>query len=375
MKKLFSLPLSLVLFAVGCGEEKKSDTASLTEPLVVKLTGDDGTMSISELSERSLNIRKLDWRMGDAGFGIPYPTKDSLLGYTGKVFELDEDGKLKQEKSYSMGIENGLMTSWHPNGEKKFEITFRNGMRIKGSPKYWNIKGESVDSLEKAIGGINLKQTINRDGIRYLKGENAPYTGKLYLFREDENMFKGDLLLESTFKNGKLDGLFVVWNWGLQKSYEVQYVNGKKNGLETSWHEFGTKKSEATYINGEKKSEALWNPKGKQVDSVNFAFPPDIISALESNDYDMIDIRSKPKPEPKPEPELIGLITERDWTDIRGRTLTASLLDVIRRPNGSYYGKFKKPDGSEFEYDIIKLSKTDRSFIKKALIDKGRAID
>ena len=47
-------------------------------------------------------------------------------------------------------------------------------------------------------------------------------------------MFKGDLLLESTFKNGKLDGLFVVWNWGFQKSYEVQYVNGKKNGLETN---------------------------------------------------------------------------------------------------------------------------------------------
>ena len=78
---------------------------------------------------------------------------------------------------------------------------------------------------------------------------------------------------------------------------------------------------------------------------------------------------------PEPEPELTGLITERDWTDIRGRTLTTSLLDVIRRPNGSYYGKFKKTDGSEFEYDIIKLSKTDRSFIKKTLIDKGRAID
>tara|TARA_B100000945_G_C20334304_1_gene574035 strand:+ start:51 stop:1157 length:1107 start_codon:yes stop_codon:yes gene_type:complete len=368
MNKLLLLLLCVVFFAAGCGKGKKSDEATLIEPIVEKLTGDDGTMSISELSERSLNIGKLDWREG-----IPYPTKDSLIGYTGKVFELDEDGKLKQETSYRMGIKYGLEAGWHPNGEKKFEITYRNGFEIEGSFKYWNIKGKSVDSLEKAIGGINLKQTINRDGIRYQKGSNAPYTGKLYLFYEDGKYWDVSkrMRLESTFKNGKLNGLFVIWEMDGTKTYEAQYVNGKKDGLETSWYFSGAKRSEVTYVYEKKKSEKFWNPKGKPIDSLDISISPDIISALKSEDYNLIDLR----PESEAEPELTGLITERDWTDIRGRTLTASLLDVIRRPNGSYYGKFKKTDGSEFEYEIIKLSTTDRSFIKKALIDKGRAID
>ena len=76
-----------------------------------------------------------------------------------------------------------------------------------------------------------------------------------------------------------------------------------------------------------------------------------------------------------PDIEPADLIAERDWTDIQGRTLTASLIDALKRPDGSYYGKFRKADDSEFEYDIVKLSIPDRALIKKALLDKGRIID
>ena len=66
------------------------------------------------------------------------------------------------------------------------------------------------------------------------------------------------------------------------------------------------------------------------------------------------------------------LIAERNWTDLQGRVLIASLIDALKRPDGSYYGKFRKPDGSEFEYDVLKLSKPDRALIKQALVKEGR---
>jgi hypothetical protein len=83
------------------------------------------------------------------------------------------------------------------------------------------------------------------------------------------------------------------------------------------------------------------------------------------------DVTNEPEGE-LPEIEPTDLIAERDWTDIQGRTLTASLIDALKRPDGSYYGKFRRPDGSEFEYDVLKLSKPDRARIKNALIQAGR---
>ena len=37
--------------------------------------------------------------------------------------------------------------------------------------------------------------------------------------------------------------------------------------------------------------------------------------------------------------------------------------------------EFRKPDGSEFEYDVLKLSKPDRAMIKKVLVQEGRIIE
>ena len=89
------------------------------------------------------------------------------------------------------------------------------------------------------------------------------------------------------------------------------------------------------------------------------------------NNDDQSDVTNEPEGE-LPEIEPTDLIAERDWTDIQGRTLTASLIDALKRPDGSYYGKFRRPDGSEFEYDVLKLSKPDRARIKNALVEAGR---
>ena len=48
------------------------------------------------------------------------------------------------------GKYDGHTISWHKNGKKMSESNWNKGEQIDGSQKYWNSKGEPVDSLEEA---------------------------------------------------------------------------------------------------------------------------------------------------------------------------------------------------------------------------------
>ena len=63
--------------------------------------------------------------------------------------------------------------------------------------------------------GINYDELELREGLSYVKGSNAPYTGKVY----------------ELYLNRK-------------KEYEIDFLNGKEHGLYTSWYQNGQKKAE-----------------------------------------------------------------------------------------------------------------------------------
>ena len=46
------------------------------------------------------------------------------------------------------GKGDGLMVRWHANGLKKSEANYKDGKQI--SKKWWNNKGEPVDTIEEA---------------------------------------------------------------------------------------------------------------------------------------------------------------------------------------------------------------------------------
>ena len=104
--------------------------------------------------------------------GIIY-LKGSDTLFTGKAYELYENGVKKgevnykdgqivglgsqwyengvkklSEVNYKDGRLNGLVTGWHENGQKKGEVTYKDDEMI--SAKWWNSKGEPVDSREEA---------------------------------------------------------------------------------------------------------------------------------------------------------------------------------------------------------------------------------
>ncbi len=92
--------------------------------------------------------------------------------YTGKSFNLYENGQRRLEGSYKDGEMDGLWTLWHENGQRKVEEKFKDGKKEGSifwdengqkrsevnwkdgeivSQKSWDEKGEPVDSEEEAF--------------------------------------------------------------------------------------------------------------------------------------------------------------------------------------------------------------------------------
>ena len=61
-----------------------------------------------------------------------------------------ENGQKEEEGTYIMDKTDGLYITWHKNGQKMTESNYRNGNKIEGSEKFWNSKGDPVDSLDEA---------------------------------------------------------------------------------------------------------------------------------------------------------------------------------------------------------------------------------
>ena len=54
------------------------------------------------------------------------------------------------EENFKGGKRDGLQMERHDNGQKESEANFKDGKLVEGSIKYWNNKGEPVDSFEEA---------------------------------------------------------------------------------------------------------------------------------------------------------------------------------------------------------------------------------
>jgi len=66
----------------------------------------------------------------------------------GLMTEWRENGQKKREATFKDGKMDGLITAWHENGEKWREQTFKDGKQV--SEKWWNSKGEEVETMEEA---------------------------------------------------------------------------------------------------------------------------------------------------------------------------------------------------------------------------------
>ena len=180
MKNL--LLIAIIILAVGCGEKNESTTdtkpveekvlevkeevTNETKPveekvLEVKEEVTDETKPVEEkvlevkeevkakesVAEAKPESKSVSTDEMEIREGIGY-VRGSDVPYTGKVFKLYESGQKELELNVKDGKYDGLVVWWHQNGQKKSEENWKEGKMI--YEKFWNSKGEPVDSREEA---------------------------------------------------------------------------------------------------------------------------------------------------------------------------------------------------------------------------------
>ena len=87
--------------------------------------------------------------VGALSQGIVVNLKDGKKD--GLVTSWLENGQKSMEGHWKEDKWHGLWVVWHENGQKWFEEIYKDGKMVEGSAKYWNSKGEPVDSKEEAL--------------------------------------------------------------------------------------------------------------------------------------------------------------------------------------------------------------------------------
>ena len=168
---LFLLAISLPLLLGGCGEKDVTDVKNVEEKVLEVKEEVKTEEPIAETKPKleGVNVEELEEHES-----IWY-LKDSGTPYTGKAFDLLENGKKVGERTFKDGKPDGIWTRlyengqkegevnwkdgkldgpwviWHENGQKMFERNHKDDEEVEGSEKYWNSKGEPVDTYEESI--------------------------------------------------------------------------------------------------------------------------------------------------------------------------------------------------------------------------------
>lgn len=198
----------------------------------------------------------------------------------------DDTDQLRIEGSYADGLKTGLWTEYYPDGQKKSQFQYVDGVKH-GPAKAWFANGQLEHNGEWERG----KKTGNwtewyesgayKQTYRYEDGkEHGPYEWDT---EEGEKRARGE------FKHGVRHGQWTWWNGDTyqrtvrgysngfqhgeeaawyengQLAYRRHWSDGKRHGDEVEFHPDGSPKTEATwkhdYPNGEKRS---WDEDGNE---------------------------------------------------------------------------------------------------------------
>ena len=143
-----SLLFAITILAVGCGgkDESTTETKPVEEKVLEVKEEVKAKESVAEAKPESKSVSTDEMEIRE---GIGY-VRGSDVPYTGKVFKLYESGQKELELNVKDGKYDGLVVWWHQNGQKSSEVKYKDNRRIQGSEKYWNSKGEPVNSREEA---------------------------------------------------------------------------------------------------------------------------------------------------------------------------------------------------------------------------------
>ena len=146
MKILVLLCAAIML--AGCSEEKSTGDPKIDQALKDAVHFD--SLATGDWTGRFYqnNEPYSGWAIRTDRWGVAalLQFKDGKMN--GLSTQWHENGQKKGEATFKDGKIDGLATGWHENGQKAAEATYKDGEEVSG--KYWNSKGEEVESLDEA---------------------------------------------------------------------------------------------------------------------------------------------------------------------------------------------------------------------------------
>ena len=198
--------------------------------------------------------------------GLMYAPNDDEP-FTGIVFDFYENGEKKLNGNYRKGLMNGKWTDWYESGQKSSETTsFKDGIPD-GLFTSWYENGQKESEGTFKDG--------KEDGLHITWFENG--------FKESEYTYKNGVKVEGStwyveqwYENGKKfieyrevetgNRTSFSYHPNGQKEGETTFKDGKEDGLHTEWHENGQKAYEGTFKDGENISKKCWDEDGNEIE-------------------------------------------------------------------------------------------------------------
>ena len=160
---LFLIIVTLPLLLGGCGEKSVNVEELEEREYITYLKGSDTpyTGKSYELTWHGDGPKKIEGTFKNGkpdGLWVFYYSNGQLEAKShykdGKIdgshVMWHPNGQRWSERNWKNGVKDGAWMYWHENGQKESEKNFKTGKLVEGSAKYWNSKGEPVDSLEEA---------------------------------------------------------------------------------------------------------------------------------------------------------------------------------------------------------------------------------
>ena len=200
----FALFASLIVSSL-CFADTNAERPNLDDPEVLKKIIDEAVvLEVAKKADGSLQyFEPLDFApYQGSGWGVIYYDNNDQDEPSIIYISEDKAGSNRKQRAlfqFLKGEREGLAITWHENGQKQSEGSYKNG---------------------------------KSDGLAKLWYENGQKKG------------------EGNWKDGKLDGLTTHWYENGQKKEEVNWKDGKQDGLGTHWHEDGWKKIEQNFKDG-----------------------------------------------------------------------------------------------------------------------------
>ncbi len=172
MKKLVLLFAALLV--AGCGEKSSSEGSESTgekatasnestepsadtpkpppaEPPVAESPSEESSDTPNSLSDADVERLLKDAVEFDSleeRDGLYYQVNESEP-YSGWAKKMSDSGQVQGLAQFKDGKPHGPDTRWHENGQKQREVIYKDGEEV--SAKYWNSKGEEVETREEAF--------------------------------------------------------------------------------------------------------------------------------------------------------------------------------------------------------------------------------